>query len=279
MTKHGRGVWVLLGGAAAWGVLWYPLRLFVAHGLSGLWLTVFLYAGALVLISPVVRTPFARWPRLAALAFLGGVTNIGFVLAVLTDNVLRVTLLFYLSPVWAVLLGRVFLGERLGWRVMTGVMIAVAGMFMILWREAALVIRAADLYALAAGFSFAAANVLIRADRHLTIGAKAQATFFGVVVLGVVVAAFAGIAPPVSSAAVAGLALGAGGLVILAITVAVQYGVTVLPVRQSAVIALVEVLTAAVSQQLWLHQGMTVATVVGGAVLAFGATRVARHEQ
>lgn len=279
MTKQARGVWALLGGAAAWGVLWYPLRLFAAHGLSGLWLTVCLYAGALLLISPGVRAPLASWRSLTALAFFGGVTNIGFVLAVLTDNVLRVTLLFYLSPVWAVLLGWMFLGEQLGWRVMAGVVVALAGLFMILWHEAILVIHVADVYALVAGFSFAAANVLIRAETTLTIGAKAQATFFGVVVLGVVAAVFAGIAPPPLSGVVAGLALGAGGLVILAITVAVQYGVTALPVRQSAVIALIEVLTAAVSQQLWLHEGMTVATVAGGAVLAAGATIVARYEE
>ncbi len=268
----------MLLGAAAWGILWYPLRLFAAHGLSGLWLTILLYAGALFLISPGMQMPLAQWRRLLALGFFGGLTNIGFVVAVLTDNVLRVTLLFYLSPVWAVLLARVFLGERLGPRVLGGVGIALAGMLVMLWREAALVLSAGDVYALVAGFSFAAANVLIRADGTLSVRAKAQATFMGVIVVGLVAAAAIALPPPAAPAVLTALAVGAGGAAILVVTLFVQYGVTVLPVRQSAVIALVEVITAAVSQQLWLQRGLTPTMVIGGMVLAFGATMVAREE-
>jgi drug/metabolite transporter (DMT)-like permease len=48
------------------------------------------------------------WIELAA-----GGCNLGYVLATLNGEVVRVLLLFYLAPLWTVLLSRLLLGERL----------------------------------------------------------------------------------------------------------------------------------------------------------------------
>ncbi|MHB1567070.1 MAG: DMT family transporter [Acidiferrobacter sp.] len=280
MTNRDRGpALALLVGAASWGVLWYPLRLFAAHGLGGVWLTIVIYGGALF-FTVFTHRPTASAPRAAllALALTGGLMNIGFVLAVLQDNVLRVTLLFYLSPVWTVLLARIFLGERLVWPVVSGVGLAVMGVVIVLWHGQTLVFRPPDMLALGAGASFAAANVLLRAYPDISLTTKAQATCAGVVVTGLV-AVIAGRMPlPVASLPVMALALVGGGAGILIVTALVQYGVSALPVRQSAVLVLAEVIAAAVSQHLWLHRPFSALTIGGAVVLTAGATLVARYE-
>lgn len=280
MTNRDRGpALALLLGAASWGVLWYPLRFLAAHGLGGVWLTIVIYGGALVLTGFTHR-PTPRAPRgvLLALALTGGLMNIGFVLAVLQDNVLRVTLLFYLSPVWTVLLARIFLGERLVWPVVSGVGLAVMGMVIVLWQGQTLVFRPPDLLAIGAGASFAVANVLLRAYPDIRLTTKVRATCAGVVVTGLV-AVIAGRMPlPVASLPVMALALVGGGVGILIVTALVQYGVSALPVRQSAVLVLAEVLAAAISQHLWLHRPLGALAIGGAVVLTTGATLVARYE-
>jgi hypothetical protein len=45
-------VTALLIGASFWGVIWYPMRLLDNGGLGGIWLTLTLYAAALVASLP-----------------------------------------------------------------------------------------------------------------------------------------------------------------------------------------------------------------------------------
>jgi drug/metabolite transporter (DMT)-like permease len=134
-----------------------------------------------------------------------------------------------------------------------------------------------DARALAAGASFAVANVLLRAYPDLSLTIKAQATCAGVVGVGVIVAAAGRLPLPIVSLPVVALALAAGGAGILLVTWLVQYGVSALPVRQSAVLVLAEVIAAAVSQHLWLHQPFGALTIGGAAIIAIGATWVARY--
>src|SRR3989304_9360243 len=92
----------LLTGACLWGVIWYPMRLLEGGGLGGIWLTLTLYGAALVASLPRTAKAipeFTRRPGMLALLMLAARwTNIAFVEAVLEGNILRVLLLFYLSP-------------------------------------------------------------------------------------------------------------------------------------------------------------------------------------
>src|SRR3990172_5579453 len=107
----------LLLGATLWGVIWYPLRLLEQHGMAGLWTSLIMYLAALVISLPVLwrcRAELSLHPwLLLMLALSAGWCNVSFVLAVIEGNVVRVLLLFYLSPLWAALLGWLLLGERL----------------------------------------------------------------------------------------------------------------------------------------------------------------------
>ena len=113
------------------------MRLLETQGLSGIWLTLVLFAVALVVSLPRTHTALAelvRSPGHAALLMLAaGWTNIAFVEAVLNGNILRVLLLFYLSPLWAVILGWLILRERPSRMAVVSLFIAMGGAFFMLW--------------------------------------------------------------------------------------------------------------------------------------------------
>ncbi len=269
----------LLFAAAFWGLVWYPLRLLEAAGLSGPWMLAASYAAAFIVLSAV------GWPgtagmerhrgRLLLMAVAAGWTNLGFVLAMLEGAVARVLILFYLSPVWTVALGRLFLGERLTRATLLSLLLGLAGALLMLWtpelgRGAP---SWADLAAVTSGFAFAVANVLTRGLSDLDVRQKTLVSWAGVVVLSLAVAGFSPIPTAPPAAWGGAVLLGACGF--LAATLAVIHGVSRMPVRRSAVILLVEIPVGALSawwlagEHLSLHEWLG-----GGMILLAGLIAV-----
>lgn len=273
----------ILLGASLWGVIWYPMRLLEAGGLSGLWLTLILYATALVASLAFTWRVLAEYPRrpllLTLLMLAAGWTNIAFVEAVLTGNILRVLLLFYLSPLWAVILGRLFLREIMSRTALLSIALAMSGALVMLWNPklgAPWPQGLADWLAISSGFAFALSNVLVRKMNEISVAAKAVAVWLGVVVLAAVFLAVLGQpVPRIGSAVFAGaVALGLFGILLM--TVLVQYGVSYLPVHRSAVLALMELVVGAVSQQLLTDEVVSLREWAGGALILLGAWLAAR---
>lgn len=276
----------LLFGATLWGVLWYPLRLLEEQGLSGLWLTLITNAVAFMAGLPWLwqrRAELKQHPwLLLVLGLVTGLCNATFVLAVIEGNIVRVLLLFYLSPLWASLLGWIALGERLTARAWALLAVAMTGALIMLWNGAAGAFwphSRADILALLSGFTFAGSNVLIRKLQRISVPVKTIAAWAG----GALVAALwllpsAQPAPQASTEALiyAG-ALGACGITVM--TLAVQYGVTRLPVQRSAVILLFELVVGAVSAA-WLA-GETVQTHewLGGTLIVLAGYLSVRPEK
>ncbi|NWG76404.1 MAG: EamA family transporter, partial [Rubrivivax sp.] len=116
--------------AFVWGVSWWPFRQLQDAGLHPLWATALIYALAAAAIGAAragVWREIARHPGLWVLVLASGTTNAAFNWAVTIGDVVRVVLLFYLMPLWAVLLARVLLGERLGALALARVALALAG--------------------------------------------------------------------------------------------------------------------------------------------------------
>lgn len=118
-----------------WGTLWIPLRQLNEAGLGGPWATVAGFTIPLLALFPfgVIRwRPIVAggWP-LAQSGFLMAACIALYAEALLRGYVARVILLFYLTPVWSTLLGRVFLGDRItGPRVVT-IACGLVGMFIV----------------------------------------------------------------------------------------------------------------------------------------------------
>lgn len=273
----------LLVGAGLWGVFWYPMRLLEDAGLTGIWLTFSMYAAALVASLPrtagCAREFIDGWRLLIPLAIAGGWTNTAFVLAILEGNVMRVLLLFYLSPVWAVLLGWAMLGERITTGSVMVLAVALVGATLLLWDPSAggpWPNSFADWLALSAGVAFAISNVLTRKASSVRTETKSLSIWIGVVIIScAMIMLFDVPRPTVGIDVVAGaVALGVFGVLVM--TLLVQYGVTHMPVHRSAVILLFELVTGAISQQLLTDETMTIIDWFGGALIVSAAWFAAR---
>jgi len=263
----------LLFAASFWGVVWYPLRLLQEAGLSGSWQMLVAYGCAFLVLALV------RWPGMAGMHGQGGKlilmslaaswTNVGFVLAMLEGSVARALILFYLSPLWTVLLGHFFLQERLRPATMITLPMGLAGAVLMLWQPQAGMgsFSWADLWALTAGLAFAVANVITRALHHLGTRQKTLISWLGVIMVAGVIVLFSGEAlPQVAPAAWMGnMALGAFGFMLA--TLAVIYGVSRMPVQRSAVILLVEILIGAISAWWLAGESLSLREWLGGGLI------------
>jgi drug/metabolite transporter (DMT)-like permease len=168
----GREAWApalaVMVSAVLWGLWWMPLRALEARGLSGDWASVVLYGfGALVVLPMVVsRRQRIRGVKRAALAvgLLFGSALAAWSHAILIGDVVRVTLLFYLSPVWATVFGMIVLGDRPSVVRLGAIVAGLAGAAVVLGMEGGLPLprSEADWMSLVSGVLFAAAATVTR---------------------------------------------------------------------------------------------------------------------
>jgi drug/metabolite transporter (DMT)-like permease len=282
-----RPVLALVFNAFVWGVSWWPFRQLQHAGLHPLWATVLVYAMAVAAIGltrPAAWAMLARTRSLWAIVLASGCTNAAFNWAVSTGDVVRVVLLFYLMPLWAVLLARWLLGERLTLATLLRVALALAGASTVLWPPGGgwpLPHTLADALAIAGGFSFALNNVMLRREAAQPEAARALAMFTGGMAVAAVVALALGPAGGVPLPPAAGLWLVGAvalGAVFLLSNLMLQYGASRLPAHATAVIMLTEVLFAAASA-LALGGGRLDARLAlgGGLILAAALLSARRH--
>ena len=273
----------LLFSATLWGVVWYPLRLLEGQGLGGVWSALVSYGAILCVFSWVlVRERQSLATNLLPLVLMGlsaGWCNVAFIMAVLDGHVVRVLLLFYLSPFWAVCLGWFMLGERLDGRSLLVFAIAVTGAIIMLWNEAVGIPWPrdnADWLAVSSGFAFALSNVFVRRTQGAGVLLKSTASWFGVVVVATVWIVLAGSGLPAVSTAVmlAAVALGLCGFLVM--TLSVLYGVSRMPVHRSAVILLFELVIGAVSSLLLTDEVVLYREWLGGFMIVTAAYMAAR---
>lgn len=281
--------WAVLAlsfNAFTWGVSWWPFRQLQAQGLHPLWATVVIYALAVVAISvgrPGSWRQLRQAPALWVLVLASGTTNAAFNWGVTMGDVVRVVLLFYLMPLWAVLLARLLLRERL--RPMAGVrvLMALAGAAIVLGAEGGglpLPSSLAEWLAVLGGFSFALNNVMLRRESHQPEAARALAMFLGgtvvagVLALGLSAQGLAAAPPALAPAWVLGVL--AMGLWFLVGNFALQYGAARLPAHVTAVVMVSEVLFASVSAVLLGAGVLTPALALGGALIVGASLLAAR---
>lgn len=266
----------LLNAAVVWGLVWYPYRLLARAGVSGETATLLTYTLAvgfgLLVAGPVWRElRTAGWWGVA-LALSSGWTNLGYVLAVLGGEVMRVLLLFYLAPLWTVLLSRIMLGECLNRYGYAIIALSLGGAFVMLWRPdhgLPLPQNPAEWIGLSAGMSFALTNVLVRRVQQLSINFKAIAVLFGAALLTAVAALYHGDL----AGRVQGIAAGSWQLILVVAVVlaatsfAMQYGLTLLPANQAIILLMFELVVAAASSYFLAGEEMGASETVGAVLI------------
>jgi drug/metabolite transporter (DMT)-like permease len=268
----------LLWAATFWGAVWYPLRLLEAEGLSGLWTTwVIFLAAALpgLWMAWSKRAELLSQPGLLLLiAVANGWLNTAFVLAVLDGNVVRVLLLFYLSPLWSTLLAWWWLSEKPSKFALATLGLAMVGALFMLWNPQLgfpWPQDSADWFAISAGVGFSISNVAMRCLKHLSDPLKAGVAWWGVVIMVGVWLVITDAPWPDVSPSVWGWAILLGTLGIFTATLAVVYGVGKMPVHRSAVILLFELVAGAVSAQWLTDEVVTAIEWFGGALIMLAA--------
>ncbi len=273
--------------ALVWGVSWWPFRLLQAEGLHPLWATAIIYSlcslGVMATHPAALRELF-RHPVLWVLVLASGVTNAAFNWAVTIGDVVRVVLLFYLMPVWSVLLARWLLKEPITGAALLRVVMAMAGAMIVLGAGPSGVpvpTSLVDALALLGGFSFALNNVMLRQQAKRSAPSRTLAMFVG----GAVLASGLALAlqgrgvnlPPAPSTAwvLGALAL---GVCFLLGNIALQYGASRLSAHATAIIMLTEVFFASASA--WaLGAAQLEPRLVWGGVLIVAAAVLAAWRQ
>ena len=279
----------LLVNALVWGTSWWPFRQLQSLGLHPLWATVFVYALAVVVI--VIARPRAvgqllRTPVLWVLVLASGTTNAAFNWAVVIGDVVRVILLFYLMPLWTVLLARVLLHEPLTRGAGLRVLLALAGAVIVLspegasgWAGLPLPRSLPDWLGVVGGFSFALNNVLLRREAHRPEEGRALAMFSGGVAVAATLATMLATQgalpwppPPAPTWLLGVLAL---AVLFLAGNLALQFGAARLPANETAVVMLTEVLFASASALALGGGVLTGRLLLGGGLIVLAAALAA----
>lgn len=173
----------VLTAALFWGVIWWPVRaLDEAAAGAGSLPMLLSYIAAAVFMAPFaaraagsIRAAGGRW---AAIGVLGGGAYVLYAEAVLIGHVARVIVLFYLMPVWAALLERVFLGRKITRGRALALALGLSGLAVIAGPGAVQgALTAADAAAVLSGVSFAGALLLINRTPGMPAAAKTGAVF------------------------------------------------------------------------------------------------------
>lgn len=274
----------ILFSSAMWGLIWYPMRLLEQAGMPVVWSTLAVYLAAAIVATIQLTWVFKRlksaWPpTLWCLALAAGLTNIAFLVALIEGEVLRVMLLFYLSPLWSVLLSRWWLGERISRLSMVMIAVAMSGTFMMLWHpEIGLPWPhgPADWLALFASVMFSVNNVLSRKLAHVAMEVKTTVVYWGVVMVAVIVLLLQQSPVPEVPLSLWLAVMIFGGLCFTAMTISVLYGLARMPVFRSAILMLFELLVAAASAWALTNERMTVVEWIGGALIFVAAYGMAK---
>lgn len=275
----------ILFGASIWGIAWYPYRLLAGWGLGGLMASAMTGAVAALIGLIVFRRSLHtfRWSWvMLAIGVASGVTNAGFVWGAVNGHVMRVLLLFYLTPVWTALIARWMLGEKLNWSGFSLIALALFGAGLMLWTPEVgvpLPTTAAEWAGLIGGVGFAFNNVLSRlaAQRHPEMQAQLRAivVFAGCLAVGLPASLLlqpgAIQVAPVNLWPVVALTVGLA-TVLISCNAVVQFGLQRLPANRVSLLMLFEIVIAAVSSWWLATETLTLKETTGGmCIIAAGA--------
>ncbi len=279
----------LLLNALAWGLSWWPFRELQTFGLHPLWSNVFIFSlavAAICIVRPKAWRGMIAAPALWLVALGAGLTNIGFNWAVTVGDVVRVVLLFYMMPVWSMLLAWLILGERPTRTSLARVLLAIAGVALVLktpespWPVPS---SLADWLALMGGFCFALNNAMLRRLRDLPGEQRTFAMFFGGLLFSFAVGSLGSlqgiIAPPVMLGAMGWVVLLGFALFFLVSNITLQYGAARLKASTTSLIMLTEILFATGSSVLLGAAQLEMRIVLGGLLIIAAALWAAWEER
>ena len=271
-------VFVLLLSSIGWGLTWWPVKQLNAQGLDSLWMIAVAFVTGVVVLLPWLYVQRSQWQSktgfMLGIALAGGVANVAFQLAIYYGDIIRVMILFYLLPVWSVIGGRIFLGERLDTLRIIAVLICLSGALIILDVSNVALLQTIgwiDLMAIASGVSLAITNILFRSVLDIPLMSKISFMFLGSSVLIVLALLFFRPAVPDVAASVIVMTMLYGAIWLLFITLGTQWAVTKMEAGRSSIILVTELVVAVVSAALIAEHYLQWHEMVGGVLVLVAA--------
>ncbi|MEY4590388.1 MAG: hypothetical protein RL497_2464 [Pseudomonadota bacterium] len=267
-------IFVLLGTSVLWGASWLPLKALNTQGANGLALIACAYALLAVLVLPWLwrqRKSAVDLKWLFAIALFGGAANVCFSYAIIYGDVVRVMVLFYLLPAWGVLGGYFILKEPTQGYRWCGVIMALAGAFIILGgpKIFSQPFNYLDFIAIAAGLLFTASNLVFRGVTQVSLAPKLFALFIGSSLMALF------LLPAGQSWANESFPL--GWVVLYACTwlLIANWGslwaITQMPAGRAAIILIMELITAVITQVIFTHHTLHLYEWIGGGLILAAA--------
>lgn len=275
----------LLTNAFVWGVSWWPMRQLDALGLHPLWANTWMFCLAALLLLrwwPVLAAQLRHHPSLLWLMLASGLTNLGFNWAITIGDVVRVVLLFYLMPAWALLLAWWLLRERPSRAALLRLAVSLAGMALVLYEPGAgwpLPRDLPDFLALGAGVAFALNNILLLRLSHTPASVRMVAMFGGSALTSLLCATLLGAAALVDATPAPALAqlpwLIGLVLALLISNYGLQYGAARLSAHTTSLVMMSEIVFASVSSVLLGASTLDAQVLLGGGMIVGAALSAA----
>lgn len=270
-------VMLLFISSIGWGLTWLPLKILNDMGLDSLYLIGIAFLSGTLVLSPWLYRQYRQWQGglryMILIAIAGGIANASFQTAMYHGDVIRVMILFYMLPVWSIIGGRLFLGEKIDLMRMLAVSLCLSGAFFILdvWHTAWYSITWIDVLALLSGMGLAATNILFRYTPQLPVMSKVSAMFIGCSLL-----IGTGLVTLPTNASLPGngaipLAAAYGALWLTLITIGTQWSVTRMEAGRSAIIIVTELVAAVVSAAILTSAELHLAEMIGGLLVLSAA--------
>ena len=254
-------------------------------GVSGIYSSFYVFILTIAIALPyffITKKKVPIWSKdFWLLALVAGYTNISYVLAVIDGEVVRVMLLFYLSPVWTIFLAHFMLNEDTQKRHYIAVFISLIGAFIMFWEPGYLIHldSKSDWLALSSGLGFAITNVMTRKHAHMTVNQKALAIWLGVIVVAMICIMFDKNAMPtldffrpVDAAIMMVIALS-----LFLSTLLVQFGVTQIKAVEASSFFLFEIVVAAISSYFLVGESIALKEWLGGILIIAGVILSAKN--
>lgn len=259
---------------AFWGLYWLPVRGLDALGLSGAWGTLAIACGALLLLSPVAwraRGTLAGTSRLALLSImLGGAAFALYSVAFLYGRVAITILLYFLTPVWSVLIGRFVMGWPVAPMRLAAILVGLAGLGVMLSAEGTLPIPRSlgEWMGLAAGLLWSFGTTGMRSKSDLAPLPSAFVFAMGAALTALALAPILGPLPtPDAPIRAAALALATGGLWWVLSTSALMWATVRLEPARVGILLMAEVLLGALTAAIFAGEHLHPLEIAGGTMV------------
>jgi drug/metabolite transporter (DMT)-like permease len=261
---------------AAWGIYWLPLRQLQSAGFGGEWATAWIFIACLPAAMPLAfiarRELRAHWRPLIWLALGNGAAFSLYSNAYAHTSVFNVIFLFYLSPIWSVLIARFWQGERVSPARMGCVAMGLAGLVTMLSADGGWPIprNIGDWMALTCGLVWAVTAIAIRRNEQIGAAANAAAFFFGGIAPALLLALLSGTAQmPDQSALAAGWSwvLAIGWLGWVPTQLLLFWGVKRISPVRSGILLMTELISGALTAAWLSGDPLSWQQALGGAMI------------